>query len=384
MKSSTRTTLFLILMICWISGIFYSYGQSGINPKALTPAIDQNTSVHQGKNYTGNNVIHPDKKTPHTMLQFKNTQSVTSSLITIIESQSISGFHVMDSIWAALANSLGDSATIVPATTLDDTTFSLTTDILIISSGLTDLSSNRVNTVYKFLQLGKPVYIQGEFSCSFATNTAFADLVDSLGGSFEALGDSSGNLAPMNVLGPLSETPNQVDTLGFFWWGCYGSGDATVQPFLEFEGNYYGFIFTPPNHNYGIIITTTDQDWVLTSAEHENAPLLMANIISYLKEPVVGIDEPGNNIPVAFVLEQNYPNPFNPSTKIKYNLPKETKVLIKVYDILGNEIQTLINERQAAGFYEVEFNANNLASGIYFYTLLTHDYRQTKKMILLR
>ena len=384
MNSNTRTTLFLFLTFCWLSGIFSSYSQNKINPEALTPAMDKNTSTRQEKIYSGKNVIHPDKKTPHTMLQFKNTLSVTSSLITIIESQSISEFHVMDSIWAALANTLGDSAAIVPVTTLDDTTFFTTTDILIISSGLTELSLNRVNTVYKFLQLGKNVYIQGEFSCSFPTNTGFASLVDSLGGSFEALGDSSGNLAPMNVLGPLSEIPNQIDTIGFFWWGCYGSGDATIQPFLEYNGNDYGFIFTPPNHNYGIIITTTDQDWILTSAVQENAPLLMANIISYLKDPIVGIDEPGNNSPDEYILEQNYPNPFNPGTKIKFTISDLQFTILKVYDLLGNEVATLVNEVKPAGTYEVEFNANNLASGIYFYTLRTQNFRQTKKMILIR
>jgi hypothetical protein len=96
--------------------------------------------------------------------------------------------------------------------------------------------------------------------------------------------------------------------------------------------------------------------------------------------------------PNVFSLEQNYPNPFNPSTKIKFTIPSviasETKqsqlVTLKVYDILGNEIATLVNEEKSAGSYEVEFNASNLPSGIYFYQLKAGQYSETKKMILLK
>ena len=106
--------------------------------------------------------------------------------------------------------------------------------------------------------------------------------------------------------------------------------------------------------------------------------------------------------PSEFFLYQNYPNPFNPSTKIRYtiappNLPQGEAsvgtsfmkfVQLKVYDILGREIATLVNEEQSAGEYEVEFNpasgVGNPASGIYFYQLSVGDFIQTKKMILLR
>jgi len=90
-----------------------------------------------------------------------------------------------------------------------------------------------------------------------------------------------------------------------------------------------------------------------------------------------------------FELKQNYPNPFNPSTKIKYSIPsniqRETSnVSLKVYDVLGNVVATLVNEQQPAGAYEVEFNAGNLSSGIYFYRLVSGSFIQTKKLILLK
>jgi hypothetical protein len=104
-----------------------------------------------------------------------------------------------------------------------------------------------------------------------------------------------------------------------------------------------------------------------------------------------------NSIPDNFELSQNYPNPFNPSTKIRYAIPtppissplvkgrtEEGVVVLKVYDILGNEVALLVNELQAAGQYEVEFKADNLASGVYIYRIETPSFTATKKMVLLR
>lgn len=94
-------------------------------------------------------------------------------------------------------------------------------------------------------------------------------------------------------------------------------------------------------------------------------------------------------IPQEYSLAQNYPNPFNPSTKIKFTIPfnvnRETSnVSLKVFDVLGKEVVTLLNEEKPAGRYEVEFSANGLTSGIYFYTLSASNFNETKKMILLR
>jgi hypothetical protein len=100
------------------------------------------------------------------------------------------------------------------------------------------------------------------------------------------------------------------------------------------------------------------------------------------------------NLPDKIELSQNFPNPFNPSTKIKYSIPKSGLVSLKVYDILGNEIETLVNEEKPAGEYSVEFsakggsasggNAMNLPSGVYFYQLKAGDFISTKKLVLLK
>ena len=87
---------------------------------------------------------------------------------------------------------------------------------------------------------------------------------------------------------------------------------------------------------------------------------------------------------MKFELSQNYPNPLTPSTIIKYSVPKGQLGTLKVYNMLGQEVATLVNNQQNAGNYEVTFNADRLASGIYFYTLNAGNFVSTKKMILLK
>ena len=86
----------------------------------------------------------------------------------------------------------------------------------------------------------------------------------------------------------------------------------------------------------------------------------------------------------SFQLYQNYPNPFNPRTKLKYQIPELRFVTLTVYDILGNEIETLINEEKASGTYQIEFDASALTSGIYFYKLQAGSFVETKKMVLMK
>jgi 1,4-alpha-glucan branching enzyme len=91
-----------------------------------------------------------------------------------------------------------------------------------------------------------------------------------------------------------------------------------------------------------------------------------------------------NEVPSEYHLEQNYPNPFNPSTTIRYSITKPELVRIKLYDILGREVESLVNEYKQAGTYEIQFNALGLASGIYLYRIESGDFFQTKKMIILK
>ncbi|MCX6163669.1 MAG: T9SS type A sorting domain-containing protein, partial [Ignavibacteriae bacterium] len=114
--------------------------------------------------------------------------------------------------------------------------------------------------------------------------------------------------------------------------------------------------------------------------------------VKYGDTNTVGINSISNVVPDKYALYQNYPNPFNPTTIIKYQIPPLSSphalggdpVLLKVYDILGKEIATLINEKQSPGLYEVTFDASQYPSGIYFYKLETQSYKETKKMLLIK
>jgi hypothetical protein len=99
---------------------------------------------------------------------------------------------------------------------------------------------------------------------------------------------------------------------------------------------------------------------------------------------IVSIDDEPNPPPINFTLENNYPNPFNATTRISYTLPRRTEVRLKVFDILGRLTTQLVNEEQESGWYEIIFNADNLSSGIYFYSLTAESRTITKSMLLLK
>jgi hypothetical protein len=104
-----------------------------------------------------------------------------------------------------------------------------------------------------------------------------------------------------------------------------------------------------------------------------------------LSEMITAVEQiSGDGLPKGFALEQNYPNPFNPSTTIRFSLPKSGHVTLKVYDLLGREVETLVDDQRTAGSYSVEWTPNNLASGVYFYRIQAGAYTETKKLMLLR
>jgi hypothetical protein len=103
-----------------------------------------------------------------------------------------------------------------------------------------------------------------------------------------------------------------------------------------------------------------------------------------LTNPSIGIQNISSEIPAAFTLKQNYPNPFNPETNIQFALTKSEFVSIKVFDILGNEIATLVNEQKQAGTYQVDFKGTALSSGVYFYRMQAGAFTDIKRMTLLK
>ena len=103
------------------------------------------------------------------------------------------------------------------------------------------------------------------------------------------------------------------------------------------------------------------------------------------KQTVVGVEEsPARTIPSKFTLAQNYPNPFNMSSVIKYSIPQSSQITLKIFNTLGEEIETLVNEEKSVGTYELTWNAAGLPSGVYFYRIVAGDFVESKKMILVR
>jgi hypothetical protein len=119
-----------------------------------------------------------------------------------------------------------------------------------------------------------------------------------------------------------------------------------------------------------------------------NANYALANIISdnttLAKKNFNKVNFTGGEIPITYDLAQNFPNPFNPSTTIRYQIPQDGIVTLKIYDILGSEVTTLVNEEKPAGKYEVNFNASSLASGVYIYKIQAGSFINSKKMLLLK
>jgi photosystem II stability/assembly factor-like uncharacterized protein len=150
------------------------------------------------------------------------------------------------------------------------------------------------------------------------------------------------------------------------------------------------------------ILKTTDGGitWNEQFSFHESSPLFLFGFYNteigwcvgpkvILKTTNGGVSNIGEekfeySLPISHLLKQNYPNPFNPSTKIKYEVSEISFIIIKVYDVLGNEIGTLVREEKPAGTYEVEFDGTSLPSGVYLYQLRAGNYSETKKMVLLR
>ena len=151
-------------------------------------------------------------------------------------------------------------------------------------------------------------------------------------------------------------------------------------------------ISTIPTFRWGLqACTIGEKIYTVGGADSLNQASSVLEVFNPPSNPT-GVNEHGNfNMPKEFNLFQNYPNPFNPTTKIEYSIPVvnenfsfTTKVVLKVYSVLGREVATLVNEYKPAGKYEIEFNASSLPSGVYLYKLKTGNYSSVKKMLLLK
>jgi hypothetical protein len=259
-------------------------------------------------------------------------------------------------------------------------------------------------------------------SCSDIVPIAYNFTAPQTPGTYTAvIQDLNGNWENTNVTLHVTENPttafvrsyqvnqgqtiSQFDTLywnGFGPFGCQGNyipGNSRLFNYTEHEPVPW-FSINPasisvPIFGEGVIESTingdtTGNDFVYIIEEVQYYHLCLFYRIEL--NVVTDVENEYSLItPEDYSLEQNYPNPFNPSTKIKYTIPSFTLsevegslVTLKVYDVLGNQVATLVEAEQPAGSYEVEFDASQLTSGIYFYKLQAGSFIETKKMILIK
>jgi phosphatidylserine/phosphatidylglycerophosphate/cardiolipin synthase-like enzyme len=206
---------------------------------------------------------------------------------------------------------------------------------------------------------------------------------------------------------------------GVFDRGQYNSGDSMI--FNEMKGIRYGssYNWNPPakvflesysgmlHHKYIIIdadslasspiVETGSYNFTnaAQSGNDENILIIYDSLIAnqYYQEFAkrlsdaggsLNVKQIGTEVPMKFSLEQNYPNPFNPVTNIKYSISENSYVSLRIYDVLGREIKTLVNQRQTAGNYVVTFNMSEYSSGIYFYKLQAGEFSDIRKMVLIK
>jgi len=201
-----------------------------------------------------------------------------------------------------------------------------------------------------------------------------------------------------NIFPQVEFTPHTITTSADAAWSVYavdvdGDGDIDV---LSASGNddKIAWYENDGNENFTSHTITTNTNcagsvYVVDVDGDGDMDVLSASfcddkIAWYENLLITGIVTNSNEIPSEYRLSQSYPNPFNPSTNIKYSVPENGFVKLSVYNLVGEEVIVLVNETVDAGFYEIEFDAAYLPSGIYFYRLQTSNFIQTKKMVLMK
>jgi hypothetical protein len=163
--------------------------------------------------------------------------------------------------------------------------------------------------------------------------------------------------------------------------GSTGFDMATLSLAFDHTGNLFGVISGGMNSDSLIRIDT------VTGAGTLVGPLGVSKVYGIAFSPdtiASGVKDLASTLPNGSSLEQNYPNPFNPSTTIRYGLPSRSHVTLTVFNTLGQQVATLVQGEQEAGFHEVQFDASSLASGVYLYRLQAGDFLKTKRLLLLK
>ncbi len=194
-------------------------------------------------------------------------------------------------------------------------------------------------------------------------------------------------------LGGVSIAGGKLKETGLTHWAGPNTGATNETGFTALPGGHregymhsigYWWSATSVDNEYSQYAWSRNMDYDYSDVFRGKVFKTYGYSVRCVKDNSTGIDKLGNEIPTNFSSRQNYPNPFNPTTNISYELPKESNVLIKIYNVYGQEIRTLKNEKQPMGYYYITFDGTGLPSGVYFYKIEVGDFREVKKMVMLR
>ena len=187
----------------------------------------------------------------------------------------------MDENWAVSAANLGYSYSMISNSDLNNTSFFSTTDVLVIVEGTGSYNSAQIAIIQDFMEQGGSVYFQSEYNCNYTSNQGVSTILNSYGAGFSWTGTVNGDLNPTQIVGCMSQDAqgNPLPSLTYYWYGCNASSaSSNYDPFLQYNGSQLGFAYCSGTAGHGMLITTTDQDWV-NNTSHPNAENLRQQIL---------------------------------------------------------------------------------------------------------
>ncbi len=183
---------------------------------------------------------------------------------------------------------------------------------------------------------------------------------------------------------PSNNSTYSPDSIEFRWWWCHRNYELQVATDSSFTQNLISKISLVENTYVKNLLANQKYYWRVRAIGFEGSSGPWSEIWIFNTSNYTSMEGNNLNIPEEFKLYQNFPNPFNPGTTIEFDLPERSYVKLVVYDVLGREIQRLVDKELDEGRYRVDFNTSNLSSGIYFYVLDAGRFRAVKKMILVK
>lgn len=220
------------------------------------------------------------------------------------------------------------------------------------------------------LYMQYPFSYNSSFSDNFSADYTLNGTATRRTGTINVTGDAWGTI---NL--PFGSFPNAL-RVKYVLHTKDSSNNGTPMVFVTDLTSYVWFV---PGKKYPVF------EIIYNSISFNGVPFGTTKLVNYCSNSTpIGITSISSQVPERFTLHQNYPNPFNPETNIRFDILYKGDVALKVYDNLGREIQTLVNENLSPGSYKVDFNASSLPSGAYFYRLTANDFTQTRKMMIIK